>query len=102
MCRFAKATEVLPPLYLHGLSSGDFVLGLEQSFGNAAGLSAATIYPPHQAVFSRADDAVANRRAAADLDAPPSWTALTILTRKSSEYGFMGHMIAPAGRLGRR
>jgi hypothetical protein len=43
MCRFAKVTEVLPPLYLHDLSSGDFVLGLEQSFGNAAGLSAATI-----------------------------------------------------------
>jgi putative transposase len=43
MCRFAKVTEALPPLYLHGLSSGDFVLGLGQSFGNAAGLSAATI-----------------------------------------------------------
>jgi hypothetical protein len=28
MCRFAKVTEVLPPLYLHILSSGDFVLGL--------------------------------------------------------------------------
>ena len=107
MCRFAKLTEVLPPLYLHGLSSGNFVLGLGQSFGNAAGLSAATItrltewcFP--QAEFPRAGDAVANRRAAADLDVPPSRTALAILTRKSSEYGFMGRMIAPAGRLGRR
>jgi hypothetical protein len=36
------------------------------------------------------------------LDVPHFWKTLTILTRKSSEYGFMGRMIAPAGRLGRR
>ena len=35
--------EVLPLLYLHGLSSGDFVPALEQFLGSAAGLSAATI-----------------------------------------------------------
>lgn len=34
---------VLPLLYLHGLSSGDFVPALEQFLGSAAGLSAATI-----------------------------------------------------------
>ena len=35
--------EVLPLLYLHGLSSGDFVPALEQFLGSTAGLSAATI-----------------------------------------------------------
>ena len=34
---------VLPLLYLHGLSSGDFVPALEQFCGSAAGLSAATV-----------------------------------------------------------
>jgi transposase-like protein len=35
--------QVLPLLYLHGLSSGDFVAALEQFCGSAAGLSASTI-----------------------------------------------------------
>jgi putative transposase len=35
--------EVLPLLYLHGLSSGDFVPALEQFCGSTAGLSASTI-----------------------------------------------------------
>jgi hypothetical protein len=35
--------EVLPLLYLHGLSTGDFVPALEAFFGSAAGLSAAVI-----------------------------------------------------------
>ena len=39
-----KISEVLPLLYLHGLSSGDFVPALEQFLGSAAGLSAATVY----------------------------------------------------------
>jgi transposase-like protein len=38
-----KITEVLPLLYLHGLSSGDFVSALGQFLGSAAGLSAAVI-----------------------------------------------------------
>jgi transposase-like protein len=38
-----KVTEVLPLLYLHGLSSGDFVPALEEFFGSAAGLSASVI-----------------------------------------------------------
>jgi transposase-like protein len=38
-----KVTEVLPLLYLHGLSSGDFVPALGQFLGSAAGLSAAVI-----------------------------------------------------------
>ena len=38
-----KITEVLPLLYLHGLSSGDFVPALEQFLGTGSGLSASTI-----------------------------------------------------------
>lgn len=54
-CRFSSAilpvwarkspqvTEVLPLLYLHGLSSGDFGRALEQFLGSGAGLSATSI-----------------------------------------------------------
>ena len=54
-CRFSSAilpawsrkspqlAEVLPLLYLHGLSSSDFAPALEQVLGSSAGLSAATI-----------------------------------------------------------
>jgi len=38
-----KVAEVLPLLYLHGLSTGDFVPALEAFFGSAAGLSASVI-----------------------------------------------------------
>jgi transposase-like protein len=38
-----KVSEVLPLLYLHGLSSQDFVPALEQFLGTGSGLSAATI-----------------------------------------------------------
>src|SRR5215216_3272835 len=38
-----KVAEVLPLLYLHGLSTGDFVPALEAFFGSAAGLSAPVI-----------------------------------------------------------
>jgi putative transposase len=38
-----KVTEALPLLYLHGLSSGDFVPALEGFFGSSAGLSASVI-----------------------------------------------------------
>src|SRR5215472_8202924 len=38
-----KITEVLPLLYLHGLSSRDFVPALEEFFGSGAGLSASAI-----------------------------------------------------------
>jgi transposase-like protein len=39
----AKIAEVLPLLYLHGLSSEDFVPALGQFLGSAKGLSASTI-----------------------------------------------------------
>ena len=38
-----KVAEVLPLLYLHGLSTGDFAPALEAFFGSAAGLSAAAV-----------------------------------------------------------
>ena len=43
MRRSPKVTEVLPLLYLHGLSSGDFIPALQEFFGTQTGLSAATI-----------------------------------------------------------
>jgi transposase-like protein len=54
-CRFSSAilpawarkspqvAEVLPLLYLHGLSSGDFTAALEQFLGSGAGLSASSV-----------------------------------------------------------
>jgi transposase-like protein len=41
--RSPKITEVLPLLYLHGLSSKDFVPALERFLGSSAGLSASAI-----------------------------------------------------------
>ena len=41
--RSPKVSEVLPLLYLHGLSSKDFVPALEEFFGSKAGLSASVI-----------------------------------------------------------
>jgi transposase-like protein len=43
MRRSPKITEVLPLIYLRGLSSGDFVPALQEFFGTEAGLSASTI-----------------------------------------------------------
>lgn len=41
--RSPKVGEVLPLLYLHGLSSGDFIPTLEEFFGSGTGLSAKSI-----------------------------------------------------------
>ncbi len=38
-----QVTEVLPLLYLHGLSSGDFTAALGQFLGSSAGLSASVV-----------------------------------------------------------
>src|SRR5882762_10300809 len=38
-----QMTQVLPLLYLHGLSTGDFGAALEQFLGSGSGLSAASI-----------------------------------------------------------
>jgi putative transposase len=56
-----KVAEVLPLLYLHGLSSGDFVPALEEFFGSKAGLSASAIvrlttdWQDEQRAFARRD-----------------------------------------------
>jgi transposase-like protein len=56
-----KITEVLPLLYLHGLSTGDFVPALAQFLGSSAGLSAPVItkltesWKAEQQAFSRRD-----------------------------------------------
>jgi transposase-like protein len=43
MRRSPKVTEVLPLLYLHGLSTGDFAPALTEFFGTGAGMSPASI-----------------------------------------------------------
>jgi putative transposase len=43
MRKSPKVSEVLPLLYLHGLSSGDFVPALEEFFGSEAGLSVKSV-----------------------------------------------------------
>ena len=43
MRRSPKVSEVLPLLYLHGPSTGDFTPALEEFFGTGAGLSPANI-----------------------------------------------------------
>ncbi|HEY8716975.1 IS256 family transposase [Pengzhenrongella sp.] len=59
--RSPKISEVLPLLYLHGLSGGDFVPALEQFLGSSAGLSASTItrlceqWQDEQRAFARRD-----------------------------------------------
>jgi transposase-like protein len=43
-CRTSpKVVEVLPLMYLHGMSSGDFTPALEEFFGSSAGLSSSAI-----------------------------------------------------------
>jgi len=72
-CRFAsvivppwcrkspKVAEVLPLMYLHGMSSGDFAPALSEFFGTAAGLSASVItrltrqWQDERAAFARRD-----------------------------------------------
>jgi putative transposase len=59
--RSPKVAEVLPLLYLHGLSSQDFIPALEGFFGSAAGLSAPVItrltqqWQAERAAFCRRD-----------------------------------------------
>jgi transposase-like protein len=66
-----KVSEVLPLLYLHGLSSGDFAPALEQFLGSGAGLSAATIT---RLTKDWQDEAVAfNKRSLAETDYVYVW-----------------------------
>jgi transposase-like protein len=66
-----QAGQVLPLLYLHGLSSSDFGPALEQFLGSGAGLSAATIT---RLTAQWQDDAEAfNKRSLADIDYVYLW-----------------------------
>jgi hypothetical protein len=66
-----RVAEVLPLLYLHGLSSQDFGPALEQFLGSAAGLSAATIT---RLTKDWQDEAAAfNTRSLADTDYVYAW-----------------------------
>ncbi len=66
-----QVAEVLPLLYLHGLSSSDFGPALEQFLGSGAGLSAATIT---RLTAQWQDDAAAfNKRSLADTDYVYCW-----------------------------
>ncbi len=66
-----QVAEVLPLLYLHGLSSSDFAPALEQFLGSAAGLSAATI---GRLTEQWQDDAKAfNARSLAEVDYVYLW-----------------------------
>lgn len=61
MRKSPKVSEVLPLLYLHGLSSGDFIPALEGFFGSGAGLSAKSVqrlterWQEEREVFMRRD-----------------------------------------------
>jgi putative transposase len=66
-----QVAEVLPLLYLHGLSSSDFGPALEQFLGSGAGLSAATIT---RLTTQWQDEANAfNKRSLADTDYVYCW-----------------------------
>jgi putative transposase len=66
-----KVAEVLPLLYLHGLSSSDFGPALEQFLGSGAGLSASTIT---RLVAQWQDEAAAfNKRSLAGTDYVYCW-----------------------------
>ena len=66
-----QLAQVLPLLYLHGLSTNDFIPALEQFLGTAAGLSAATIT---RLTLEWQDEAAAfNKRSLADTDYVYVW-----------------------------
>jgi transposase-like protein len=66
-----RVAEVLPLLYLHGLSSGDFGPALEQFLGSGAGLSAASIT---RLTTQWQDEAAAfNKRSLTDTDYVYMW-----------------------------
>ncbi len=66
-----RVAEVLPLLYLHGLSTSGFGPALEQFLGSGAGLSAATI---NRLTTQWQDEAAAfNKRSLADVDYVYMW-----------------------------
>ncbi len=71
MRRSPKVTEVLPILYLRGLSTSDFAPALEGFFGTDAGLSASTVQRLTEAW--RAEHARWSARSLADVDYVYMW-----------------------------
>jgi putative transposase len=71
MRKSPKVTEVLPILYLRGLSTGDFAPALEGFFGSDAGLSASTVN--RLTVAWQAEHADWSRRDLAALDYVYVW-----------------------------
>jgi putative transposase len=69
--RSPKVAAVLPLLYLHGLSAGDFVPALREFFGSSAGLSASTV--GRLAEQWQAAHAAFNRRDLGDRDYVYCW-----------------------------
>ena len=69
--RSPKVAEVLPLLYLHGLSSLDFVPALERFFGASAGLSASVV--PRLTAQWQAERAAFAQRSLADRDYVYCW-----------------------------
>jgi len=103
-----RVAEVLPLLYLHGMSSGDFVPALEQFLGSAAGLSASTIT---RLTGQWQDDAEAfNKRSLKDSDYVYCWVdGIHLKVRLEQDKGVpTGNPRRPrrrdqgAGRVGRR
>jgi putative transposase len=72
-----QVTEVLPLLYLHGLSTSDFRPALEQFLGSGAGLSSATI--TRLTTQWQEEAAAFNRRSLADTPTTSTagWTGST-------------------------
>jgi len=69
--RSAKVSEVLPLLYLRGLSSGDFAPALEQFLGSGAGLSPSSVI---RLIKQWQDQAVLfNKRSLAEVDYVYVW-----------------------------
>jgi putative transposase len=66
-----KVVEVLPLMYLHGMSSGDFAPALSGFFGSAAGLSASVI--TRLTVQWQADQRAFAQRSLADRDYVYVW-----------------------------
>ena len=72
--RSQRVADVLPLMYLRGVSSGDFAPALSEFFGSAAGLSASVVTP---------------KRSLADVDYVHCWAdgvrpALSVVIRRTA------------------
>jgi transposase-like protein len=77
MRRSPKVTEVLLLLYLHGLSSGDFVPALEEFFGSEAGLSLRLPSPASPSTGNNSGNSLWPATSAQRTTSTCGWTAFT-------------------------